>query len=248
MYETDYQAKARVLLIHLESALRTALGHCLEQAGYHVHHCNTLAAALQSLQEHAAHLLILVQNPGTALEQNLQHLRSASDLPLLLFSADTSDAMRLRALRCGADDCVSLAVEPKELTLRVDAMLRRNNPGQRLKKQRRDVLNFDDLTLHKKQRSAKLFGQPLDLTPLQFNLLWCLLSKRGHAIKRRQLYREGLEKQLSAYDRSLDMHIVRLRKKLQAVGLPADCISTVHGEGYKFLEEEHFVPDHFVSE
>ena len=153
----------------------------------------------------------------------LKQLREHSDVPVLVLSArhDTND--KVRALQLGADDYVTKPFWPEELVARVQARLRRPTIQQE------EFLQLGGLTLRPEERSATLDGESLDLTPSELGILVALARRPGSAVSRRWLVENVLDAERQATERSLDVHVSRLRRKLGREGL----IETVWGIGYR---------------
>merc|ERR1711969_110240 len=140
---------------------------------------------------------------------------------------------RIRGLRHGADDYLAKPFNLTELQLRIDAILRRTRSADSRAVQP-PSLNIETLALDRHTLRARVGEQDLALTPLQFRLLWQLMLQRGEVLTKPYLYRVVFEREHSGYDRSLDMHISRIRRRLAEAGLAADRLQTLHGRGYSF--------------
>ena len=134
----------------------------------------------------------------------------------------------------GADDYLPKPFNFTELVLRIEAILRRvraiDHPHQE-----NSVLEHEGLMLDRKKQKVFFHEQVVQLTPIQFKLLWTLTQHANHLLSKPQLYRLVMERDFSRYDRSLDMHMSRVRRKLIDVGMPVDRLQTVHGTGYMLL-------------
>ena len=161
----------------------------------------------------------------------LRELRKDSMLPVLMLTARGDDMERIVGLEIGADDYLPKPFNPRELVARLRAILRRSaqdeSDGPNAEK-----LTVDDLELSASSRSAKLSGKELPLTSVEFDLLAALLREAGNVIKKEDLSESVLDRELSPYDRSLDMHISNLRKKLGQRADGTDRIKTVRSVGY----------------
>ncbi|WP_315980749.1 response regulator transcription factor [Aliamphritea spongicola] len=120
------------------------------------------------------------------------------------------------------------------MKLRIDALLRRSR-WQREAPAKSSQLELDGLLLKRQKQQASFAGEPVELTSIQFRLLWTLAENRHEVLSKPYLYQTVLERAFSRYDRSLDMHLSRVRRKLVDVGMPAERLSTVHGKGYVFV-------------
>ncbi len=134
----------------------------------------------------------------------------------------------------GADDYIPKPFSFTELLLRIEALLRRTL-GSLDQRADPDELTVGSLALNRSTLTVSFAGQPVPLTQIQFRLLWVLVLHQGEALSKPYLYQVVLEKEFSRYDRSLDMHLSRVRRKLVDAGMAADRLQTVHGKGYCFL-------------
>ena len=160
----------------------------------------------------------------------LRNLRAKSGLPVLMLTARGDDMERIVGLEIGADDYLPKPFNPRELVARLRAILRRasdyGDPAPAGK------LAVDDLELSASSRSVRRTGEELPVTSVEFDLLSALLRDAGKVVKKEDLSENVLERRLSPYDRSLDMHISNLRKKLGARADGSERIKTVRSVGY----------------
>lgn len=164
----------------------------------------------------------------------LRRLREQQQTPVIMLTACGAEEERIRGLRHGADDYLPKPFNITELQLRIDAVLRRTRPQEGTRGGQAQQLQVDELQLDRHAQQARVGDCDLALTPLQFRLLWLLVSHRGEALSKPYLYRMALEREYSQYDRSLDMHVSRIRRRLAEAGLGADRLQTLHGRGYAF--------------
>src|SRR5688572_27193287 len=161
----------------------------------------------------------------------LRNLRQKSGLPVLMLTARGDDMERIVGLEIGADDYLPKPFNPRELVARLRAILRRalaeENEHAPVEK-----LAVDDLELSASSRSVKRNGEELPVTSVEFDLLSALLREAGRVVKKEDLSENVLERRLSPYDRSLDMHVSNLRKKLGARPDGSERIKTVRSVGY----------------
>jgi two-component system response regulator CpxR len=161
----------------------------------------------------------------------LRNLRERSGLPVLMLTARGDDMERIVGLEIGADDYLPKPFNPRELVARLRAILRRASVEEN-EQLPVEKINVDDLELSSSSRSVKRAGEELPVTSVEFDLLSALLRQAGHVVKKEDLSENVLERRLSPYDRSLDMHISNLRKKLGPRGDGTDRIKTVRSVGY----------------
>jgi DNA-binding response OmpR family regulator len=171
------------------------------------------------------HLLILdLMLPGAYGLDILKTFRLESDVPVLILSARNETEDKVRALQLGADDYVSKPFWPEELLARVQARMRR--PVL----QRSDVIKAGDLSIDINARRVLVEDVPVELTRVEFDLLAALAKRPGAAVPRAWLAEHVLDPEREGTERTLDVHVSRLRKKLGACG---KCVATVWGVGYR---------------
>jgi len=158
-------------------------------------------------------------------------LRAESDVPIIMLTARTSDEDKLTGLGIGADDYMTKPFSPRELAARVRAILRRL-PGERGP----DEIKFGQLTINFIKHEASLAGRLLNLTEVEFKLLGVLVKEPGRVFSRAQLIEKALGYDFEGFDRTIDVHILNLRRKLEPDPSHPKYIKTVYGAGYKFSE------------
>ena len=226
-------AIAKILIIESNHSLNLALASSLVEKGFDVSKCFDGEAGLLEAAGGTYDLVLLSTQlsklSGLAL---LASLRKTCDTPVLMLTAPGADNEVIQGLRLGADDCIAKPIQFEEVSLRVDAILRRVGCAQRGMECDKRSLVVRDLAIDKKAQSATVGQQVLNFTPIQFKLLWMLAVHRGEVLTKSYLYKMVLKRDFSIYDRSLDMHLSRVRRKLTSAGLANDRLQTVHGKGY----------------
>lgn len=165
----------------------------------------------------------------------LRNLRPESDLPVLMLTARGDDMERITGLEIGADDYLPKPFNPRELVARIRAILRRVQ-SEINESELQDRLVVDDVELVPSARSVKLNGEDVPLTSVEFDLLSELLKNAGNTLKKEDLSESVLDRELSPFDRSLDMHISNLRKKLGSRKDGLDRIKTIRSVGYIYTK------------
>jgi len=160
----------------------------------------------------------------------LRNLREKSSLPVLMLTARGDDMERIVGLEIGADDYLPKPFNPRELVARLRAILRRASIDEN--DASGEKLHVEDLEISASSRSVKLDEAEITLTSVEFDLLSALVREAGKIVKKEDLSEQVLERGLSPYDRSLDMHISNLRKKLGARPDGGDRIKTIRSVGY----------------
>lgn len=165
----------------------------------------------------------------------LRSLREKSKLPVIMLTARGDDMERIVGLEIGADDYLPKPFNPRELAARLRAILRRaHRPEENASGEKLDV---DGIQLSTSSREATLDGKDLNLTSVEFELLRELLRAAGKVVKKEELSERVLDRKLSPFDRSLDMHISNLRKKLGVRADGGERIKTVRSVGYIYTVE-----------
>ncbi len=223
----EIDVSERILLLEDDQELGRQIADHLRKAGFEVDWW-TEGRPIGPDESSRYSLLVLdLMLPGTYGLDVLKALRSEpsnSDLPVLILSARNDTADKVRALKLGADDYMTKPFWPEELVERVRARLRRPTM------QRRDGgLAVGALALDPTSRAATLAGVPVELTPAEFDLLAALARRPGEAVTRQWLVEHVLSPERDGTERTLDVHVSRLRKKLGREGL----IETVWGIGYR---------------
>ena len=162
----------------------------------------------------------------------LRELRKTSTIPVLMLTARGDDMERIVGLEIGADDYLPKPFNPRELVARLRAILRRVEMSEDTRQAEGDKFQVDDLDVSISGRSAKKDGEELNLTSVEFDLLVALLKNAGKIINKEELSETVLDRKLSPYDRSLDMHISNLRKKLGSRDNSDERIKTIRSVGY----------------
>ena len=162
----------------------------------------------------------------------LRNLRVESKLPVLMLTARGDDMERIVGLEIGADDYLPKPFNPRELAARLRAILRRSVPLAEDGDESHEKLDVDGVQVSSSSRVATRDGIELNLTSVEFELLRELLREAGKVVKKEDLSERVLERKLSPYDRSLDMHISNLRKKLGSRSDGSERIKTIRSVGY----------------
>jgi len=165
----------------------------------------------------------------------LRRIRAKARVPVLMLTARGDDVDRIVGLELGADDYLPKPFNPRELVARIRAILRRTHPLAATET-RLEKLTFEDVSLETGSRTAHLKDKPLDLTGMEFDLLYAFLKEPGTVLKREDLVRRILGRELSPFDRSIDMHVSNLRKKLGPKNDGGERIKSIRGVGYLYTQ------------
>jgi DNA-binding response OmpR family regulator len=204
----------------------------LNSDGYRVLTAYNGNDALQMARESHPDLIVLdLMLPGISGLDVCRTLRAESDVPIIMLTALTTDDDRLTGLDLGADDYVTKPFSPRELAARVRAVLRRL-PGERGP----EKIEHGALTVNYLKHEAFLEGKPLNLTPIEFKVLGALVKEPGRVFSRAQIIEKALGDDFNGFDRTIDVHILKLRRKLEPDPHNPRYIKTIYGAGYKLLE------------
>lgn len=231
MYE---MGRAHILIVEDDQVLNDQLAELLRSKGFLIDQCHDGQQGLLSAVKHKFDLILLdVLLPSLNGFSVLNTLRKTNQTPVMMLTACGAEQERIEGYSKGADDYLPKPFNLMELMLRIDALLRRTGMSATLPFTK-NTLSVDGLILDKVTQQISYHEQSITLTPIQFRLLFTLVENRADVLSKAYLYQTILERSFSRYDRTLDMHLSRVRKKLVKAGMPADCLATVHGKGYVF--------------
>ena len=209
----------------------------LNRDSYHVLTAYDGVEALRLAREGHPDLIVLdLMLPGMDGLEVCRILRNESDVPIIMLTAKTTDQDRLTGLDLGADDYVTKPFSPRELAARVRAVLRRL-PREALQRGPAEI-KYGKLTMDFLKYEASLADKPLNLTPIEFKLLGVLVKEPERVFSRAQLIEKALSYDFEGFDRTIDVHILNLRRKLESTPSHPKYIKTVYGAGYKFVRGE----------
>ncbi|HEX6834822.1 MAG TPA: response regulator transcription factor [Rudaea sp.] len=225
--------EAKILLADDDEELCQLLSDFLVREGFAVETANDGETALQRIENDVYDAVILdVMLPQRTGIEVLREVRRDSHIPVLMLTALGEDIDRIVGLELGADDYVPKPCNPREIAARLRAILRRTR-GENDNARQTD-LSVGPVTLRSASRSVTVRGEPVALTGTEFNILAALMRDAGHVVSKETLSQDVLGRPLGPFDRSIDVHISKLRRKL---GLAADgdsLINTIHRGGYLF--------------
>ena len=230
-----------LLLIEDDHRLAQMVGEYLVQSGFHVHHAPTGAAGLEQLQSRSPDMVLLdLMLPDMDGLEVCRRIRSLPDAqgqtPVLMLTAKGDPMDRIVGLELGADDYLPKPFEPRELLARIRAVLRRHGPTEMTTS--KQSLVFGSLCLDRDSRSVTVRGQSCDLTAYQFDLLWVLAERAGRVLSRDQIMEAVRGRELEAFDRSIDVHMGRIRAAIEDDVKAPKRILTVRGVGYVFAKQQ----------
>lgn len=226
-------ASTKILVIEDEQDVVDLLTLNLRKAGFDVHTATDGATGMRKAREESPALIILdlmlPRMPGLEICKVLKTDPATRGIPVLMLTAKAEEIDRIVGLEFGADDYVTKPFSPRELVLRVNAILRRGK-GETAEEKK---LSIGQITLDPARHQVQVGGRPVRLTSVEFKLLSMLMRRQGRVQERDRLLNEvwGYESVIDT--RTVDTHVRRLRKKL---GKAADAIETVRGFGYRIRE------------
>jgi DNA-binding response OmpR family regulator len=219
-----------ILVIDDEKDLVKLVDLHLTKEGYLVIGAKNGIEGLDIAQKHKPDLILLdLMMPKLDGLEVCKRLKSAAEtarIPVVMLTAKAQESDKVIGLELGADDYITKPFSPREMVARVKAVLRRSEPAKL-----KDLLTVNDISINYKGRSVEVKNKRVDLTQTEFNLLWHLINRPGQVISRDDLITAGRGDDAMVIDRTIDVHIASLRKKLGKAG---STIETVRGVGYKF--------------
>ncbi|AWX56058.1 response regulator transcription factor [Brevibacillus porteri] len=220
-----------ILLVDDEPQILEILSSYLQKEGYHVLTAQTGKEAVEMATTISLTCIILdLMLPDLSGEEVCVQIRKESRVPILMLTAKSGEADRIRGLTIGADDYLIKPFSPRELVARVRAVMRRAGDYSTLS----DFIEVGDLTISMNEKRVTKNGVALEVTPNEYRLLTTLVRYPGRTWGREELVREVMGFDFEGYDRTIDTHIKNLRQKIEADPKQPEYIKTVYGLGYRF--------------
>jgi len=224
----------RILVVDDEPDITALVAYHLARTGYRVSTATDGADALKAVNSERPALVVLdLMLPGLSGYEVIEHIRrepATSELPVLMLTARRDEADRVQGLTLGADDYLTKPFSPRELVLRVGAILRRVRSSNATS----DVVAVGPLRIERDTHRVTVDGAAVELTPIEYKLLLTLAERRGRVQPRAHLLEVVWSAAPDVQTRTVDMHVQRLRTKL---GVAADLIETIRGFGYRMRGE-----------
>ena len=225
-----------ILVVDDEPEIADLVGVYLRSEGFTVHTCGTAKEALDTLAHQSVDLAILdVMLPDKSGFELCGELRREHRFPVLMLTAKSSDMDKITGLTIGADDYITKPFNPLEVIARVKSQLRRYtryNSTQE-KAPAGDVIDFNGLVIDRGTHQCTLYDKELNLTPIEFDILWMLCSNRGQVISAERLFETVWGEKYLDRNNTVMVHIRRLREKMGEPSRDPRFIKTVWGVGYK---------------
>jgi len=225
---------SRLLIVDDDKELSSMLVEYLSSEGFETVVAYDGLSAIEKVKAQLYDAVILdVMMPELDGFGVLRHIRGYSEVPVLMLTAKGDDIDRIVGLEMGADDYLAKPFNPRELLARLRAVLRRSTvlPDSEVVE---DSLSIAGLDMDMRTRATTAHGREMEITSTEFNLLFLLLRQVGHVVTKEMLSQSAMGRSLEKYDRSIDMHMSNLRKKLTEKDL-ALSIVTVRGQGYQLV-------------
>ncbi len=234
-HDVSDTAHPHLLLADDDTVLSDLLATFLLREGFRITQVfDGEAAVTHALAEPYALIVLDVMLPQRDGFDVLRTLRAQVQTPVIMLTARGDDIDRILGLEMGADDYVPKPFNPRELLARIRAILRRSAAGGDTP-QEPQTITLGDLVLCTSDRSVRVNGEPIALTSTEFSVLALLLGRSGQIVSKEELSLAALGRKLGPYDRSLDMHVSNLRKKLGSLPNGDTRLKTVRGVGYLYV-------------
>ena len=225
-------SRTTVLVVEDERKIRDLLRNYLEREGLGVLTTESGAEAISLARSSPPDLLVLdLRLPDVPGEEVAREVRSFSSLPILMLTAKAGEDDRIRGLELGADDYLTKPFSPRELVLRVKAILRRRNGGE--PPDRPIALGGGRLRIDEARRQVEVDGRPVELTPTEYGILVTLARVPGRVYSRYELINAVRGYEFEGYERTIDSHVKNLRRKLERDPHAPRLVLTVLGGGYR---------------
>lgn len=224
----------KILAVDDEFSILEVISAYLRKEGYDVHTAMNGKDALSTFEQVKPHLIILdLMLPDLPGEMICEKIRQTSDVPIIMLTAKKEEDDRISGLIAGADDYLMKPFSPKELMVRIQGMIRRVYGERRIEKQ---VLSFQsgDLEINQDEICVYKKGQPVELTKNEYEVLAVLARNPGRTFTREQLIESAFGSDYLGYDRTVDVYIKNIRKKIEDDSKEPIYVVTVYGFGYAF--------------
>jgi two-component system response regulator CpxR len=220
----------KILIVDDDVELTALLQEYFQSEGFEVRLAHDGRAGLEAARNPEVDLVVLdIMMPEMNGMDVLQELRKDSTVPVIMLTAKGDDLDRILGLELGADDYIAKPCNPRELLARIRAVTRRAHM-----RATHGTLVADDIELNQGSRQVTLGGEPVELTSTEFSILQTLLQHQGDVVSKRDLYLTALGREPVRHDRSVDMHVSNLRRKLGLNPRGENRIETIRGIGYQY--------------
>ena len=226
----------KILVAEDEPMLLKTIELKLKKEGYDVIATIDGREAISKIESEQPDLVIsdIMMPYASGLELTAILKKREKQIPIIILSAMEQEKVVMEAFELGADDYVIKPVEPRVLLARVHALLRRGSPAQKTENQE---LSFGKLNLNNSAREAHFGGDMVELTSYEFDLLWMLAKHAGQTVKREAIHKKMIGREYDGLDRTVDVRVSHLRRKLNDNAETPFRIKTVWGKGYLFVAD-----------
>ncbi len=233
IFAKNYLMKNQILLINNEQQLSIPCIKFMIANNYCIKDCHSVLDAIHLLQKNQINLIILVIREAKSNDaEKIMQLKKLANIPIIILSQNIDKNYLIHALELGVKDYLPIDVDPREALARINVNIDKTGPV--IKNTPPTKLNINNVVLCPKTRTVFCLQQKIKVTGLEFELLYFLMKNAGKIASRELISQRVLLKKITINDRSLDMHISNLRKKLAQVD-NSKKIQTVRGQGYIFL-------------
>ncbi|MFZ1382117.1 MAG: response regulator transcription factor [Scrofimicrobium sp.] len=234
-------SKKRLLLVEDEASIAIPLSFLLSEEGFKVKVVGDGQEALNEFNRKTPDLVLLdVMLPSMSGIEVCQRIRATSDVPVIMLTAKASEIDKVLGLEVGADDYVTKPYSSRELLARIKSVMRRSRSADTgMLGTTDEVLTVGPVTIDYGRHSVEVDGKPVQLPLKEFQLLGTLMSNAGRVVTRAYLLTEVWGADFYGDERTLDVHIKRLRSRISPGDVERKLISTVRGVGYRFEEQPH---------
>lgn len=214
-----------ILLVEDEFRIAETVIEYLKREGYSVTHVSSLADGEEAVGSNTDLLILDLMLPDGSGEDLCEYVTENYNIPVIMLTAKKSEESRINGFSCGADDYLVKPFSPRELVARVRAVLKRARPAE-------DIIALEkDVAINCSGRTVFKNGADIKLTPSEYSILLCLVNNHNSIVSRDKLI-ENI-KSADASDRTIDVHVRRLRRKIEDDPKEPEIVKTVHGYGYK---------------
>jgi DNA-binding response OmpR family regulator len=232
---------SQLLMIEDDARLARMVGEYLVQSGFEFSHAGDATSGLEQINKASFDLVILdLMLPDMDGLEVCRRIRSmggtSARVPVLMLTAKGDPMDRIIGLELGADDYLPKPFEPRELLARIRAILRRG--GENAASGAAKIMSFGSMAIDRDARTVSVNGQHCELTSYQFDLLLVLAERAGRVLTRDQIMEAVRGRELEAFDRSIDVHMGRIRAVIEADAKNPKRILTVRGVGYVFAKQQ----------
>ena len=236
--------KQKILLVEDEHSIADSISYNLKQEGFSVTHVDEGPIALELFQEEKFSLIILdLMLPEISGLDICRSIRKTSNVPIIMVTARDDEVDKITGLEIGADDYITKPFSVKELISRVKAVMRRSqfspttNGSQKNSFAGNDKIIVGDIEMSPLRYEAKVKGELIDLRPREFELLYFLCENAGNLVSREELFDQVWGYAFVGNSKTLDVHIQRIRERIEENPKKPKRLTTIRGMGYKLIDE-----------